>query len=145
MEPVDTLGDRFFINDSLATTVESATAALQSFDQPVVAICGGSDKGQDVGELVESLARNARMVACIGHTGPELARRLTAANVSRPSVLEQVQVFQEFEAAMLWVCHHSQEGEVILLSPGFASYDWFPNFEARGEAFRKLAHQLKPG
>ena len=139
MQRVGTFAGRTFINDSLATTTESAIAALQSFREPVLVFSGGSDKGQNLDELVEHLVNRARIVACIGQTGPRLMEMIgvRASNSSR--CLEQCEVFDNFDEAFDWVCAHSRQNEFVLLSPGFASYGWFRNFEERGATFTALA------
>ena len=131
---------RMFYNDSLATTPESACAALAAFDRPTWMLVGGYDKGCDVGELVEQLARRARGVACYGATGPMIAERLAA---TTPTV-EIVQT-PDLPSALSWCYERSQAGDVIVLSPGFASFDQYRDYAERGEHFTTLVGAIQAG
>ncbi len=130
---------RRFYNDSLATTPESAIVALDAFTEPVILLAGGYDKHVDLSEMAGCIARRAKAVALMGQTADtlrELIRRQspTAAITSEPLV--------DFEVSFRWAWEHSAPGDVILLSPGCASYDWFRNFADRGERFTRLVGDL---
>ncbi len=140
---LECLGEFFgrrFYNDSLATTPESAIAALEAFDTPVVLLAGGSDKGVDLTEFAEAIVNKTKAVALMGETGPALQAAIeacgspTVPQLYRPASLEE---------AFTWALGHSHVGYTILLSPGCASYDWFENFAERGERFRTLVGNLK--
>ena len=136
---VESAGRRFY-NDSLATTPESAIAALNAFDAPVVVILGGSDKGSDLAELANVAAKNAKAVALIGKTASQLKSLLDQTTTTIP-----VRVCSSLTDAVTFACQESSAGDVILLSPGCASYDWFRDFADRGEQFRQLAeHAVFP-
>ncbi len=130
---VESQGRRFF-NDSLATTPESAIAAIQSFDDPIVLILGGSDKGIDLTQLAEVAAKRAKAVALIGRTATQLQTLLDRTSRSLP-----MRVCSSLAEAVSFACEESLVGDVVLLSPGCASYDWFRDFADRGEQFRQLA------
>ncbi|MAG92600.1 MAG: UDP-N-acetylmuramoyl-L-alanine--D-glutamate ligase [Planctomycetaceae bacterium] len=133
------LGRRFY-NDSLATTPESAIAALEVFDTPIVLLAGGSDKGVDLREFAEVIVSKTKAVALMGETGPALQTAIeacgspTVPQLCRPASLEE---------AFTWTLDHSHVGYTILLSPGCASYDWFENFAQRGEEFRSQLENLR--
>ena len=114
------------VNDSVSTTPVATAAAVDAFTRPVILLTGGRDKGLDTGPLVAAAGRAKRVVA-YGESGPGLARRLPAA------LLEQ-----GFDAAVRRALALAEPGDVVLLSPGFASYDEFPGFDARGQRFREL-------
>jgi UDP-N-acetylmuramoylalanine--D-glutamate ligase len=132
----ESAGVRYF-NDSIATVPEAAVAALDSFpSKKVIQIVGGSDKGLATTALCAALVKRAKAVLCIGATGPRLAEQMergdspTAAAVYRCGDL----------ATAVGIARHiAVAGDVVLLSPGFASYDQFTNFEQRGDQFAKLA------
>lgn len=125
---------RAFYDDSIATTPESAIAALNSFDEPVVLLAGGSDKKLDMTEFAELISTSTKAVALLGATGPKLDELISARN---PELIR----FQadSLHAAFDWAVEQSSAGDVVLLSPGCASLDWFRNFKDRGEQFAKLA------
>jgi UDP-N-acetylmuramoylalanine--D-glutamate ligase len=132
----ESAGVRYF-NDSIATVPEAAIAALDSFPhKKVIQIVGGSDKGLATTALCAALVERAKAVLCIGATGPHLAELMertdspTAAAVYRCG---------DLATAISMARRIAVEGDVVLLSPGFASYDQFTNFEKRGEEFARLA------
>jgi UDP-N-acetylmuramoylalanine--D-glutamate ligase len=138
----ETAGRKFY-NDSKATTPEATLLALDSFRAPVVLLAGGYDKGLDLGELARGIvARHVKAVALLGQTGAGLKELLREADPQGTTVAK---VHVTFEAAIQWAAAQSAEGEIVLLSPGCASYDWFPNYEARGDEFTRLAQAWRPG
>jgi UDP-N-acetylmuramoylalanine--D-glutamate ligase len=130
----DVDGRRCF-NDSKSTTPEAAVLALQSFEEPVVLLAGGYDKQVDLSMIASQAVTRCRAVALLGQTGPQIGRLIEAAartaNVTGPTC----RAFESFDAAVTWSLQVAQSGDIVLLSPGCASYDWFPNYMARGEQF----------
>jgi len=133
----ESFGRRFY-NDSLATTPESAIAAIRSFTAPIVLLAGGSDKGIDLALLAEAIVGKCKAVALMGETGPPLAD-LIAGLQTTGSVASRV--CRSLEEAFDWAVRQSAAGDVVLLSPGCASYDWFRNFTDRGKQFVRLVHE----
>ncbi len=126
-----------FYNDSKATTPEAALLAIEAFRIPVVLLAGGYDKGLDLAGLAQGIAtRHVKAVALMGQTAGKLKEMIRAAD-PKGKVVTKAHV--TFEAAFAWANSQAAAGEIVLLSPGCASYDWFPNFEARGEEFTRLA------
>ena len=128
-----------YYNDSKATTTEAAVAALRAFDEPVVLIAGGSDKCLPVSDLAREVALRAmRAVVLLGTT----AAQLLGAICRRSSV--PVCVAADLAAAVRIAREAARPGDVVVLSPGTASYDMFANFEERGETFKRLVEELEP-
>jgi len=128
---------RRFYNDSISTTPESTIAALDSFDEPVVILAGGYDKQVDLANLANRIAERAKAASLLGQTAPALKNGITTANDRIP-----VESCPDFDQAFGWAVEQSSPGDVILLSPGCASYDWFQSFVHRGEQFCKLVKRL---
>jgi UDP-N-acetylmuramoylalanine--D-glutamate ligase len=126
LEVLATNGTVSFVDDSIATTPEAAEAAVGAFSRPVILLTGGRDKGLDWAPLVRAADR-AKAVIAYGETGPALHRKIPSAQL-RPG----------FDAAVRHALEIARPGDVVLLSPGFASYDEFPGFDARGDRFREL-------
>ncbi len=126
-------GVRFY-NDSIATTPESAIAALESFDCPVALVAGGSDKGVDYAAFGRVAARRADFVALTGPTGPKIRAAIEAAGGGRTRLVDAA----SFDAACRLAFAAARPGWAVLMSPASASFDEFPNFERRGERFREL-------
>ncbi|QDT88921.1 UDP-N-acetylmuramoyl-L-alanine--D-glutamate ligase [Gimesia algae] len=139
---------RKFYNDSLATTPESVICALEAFhNNPVILLAGGSNKQVDLTKFVEKLLTGTKATALMGQTGKLmhelLQERQDAIQESELAVMSLPQT--SFEAAFDWAFQQSAPGDVILLSPGCASYDWFSSFVERGERFTALFRQLSDG
>ena len=132
-------GARFY-NDSKATTPEAAALALAAFGEtPQIPLVGGYDKRIDLTPLVQALGRaHLRGLVFLGQTGPELQRRWrdTTGSAHVPSLLAG-----NLPQAVEWCRAQAQPGDVVLLSPGCASHDWFRNYEDRGDLFRQLVRQ----
>lgn len=131
-------GRRYF-NDSKSTTPESTLLAVRSFDDAarVHLIVGGYDKGSDLGP-VAMLAPSLGGLYTIGKTGPTIAARAREAG---GFVLEAGDVASAVRAAAA----RMGAGDLLLLSPACASWDQFPNYEARGELFAKACRALAEG
>lgn len=136
---------RRFYNDSLATTPESAIRAIEAFtDRPIILLAGGSDKKVDLTEFAKAFLKQTKATALMGETGLILSNivqdlRSHAGEVSLPLISPP---HQSFEEAFDWAFQQSEPGDVILLSPGCASYDWFSSFVERGNRFSELIQQL---
>lgn len=128
-----------YYNDSKATTPEAAMTSLAAFESPVVLVVGGSDKGSPFDELARAVAHRAKAAICIGQTGPRLADEIERCKSAAAGAA--VERASDFPSALVLARSHARGGDVILLSPGCASYDWFKNYEDRGEQFRRLAAQ----
>ena len=141
LEPVAEIGGVRFVNDSKATNVNAAIVGIRSFDRPVHAILGGSDKGEPFRKLRMPLLERAAGAYLLGDTADRLATEL--ADLTEVGVpLNRV---ADLEDAVRTAAAAAQPGEVVLLSPACASFDAFPNFEARGERFRQIVAELEAG
>ncbi len=121
---VATAGGVLYVNDSKATNVASTLVALASFTAPVHLILGGQGKGQDFTPLRAAVA-GAR-VYLIG----EDAERIGAAVGGEGC--------GDLATAVGRAAARARPGDVVLLSPACASFDQFPDYEARGRAFKEL-------
>ena len=129
-------GVRYF-NDSIATVPEAAVAALDSFPpKRAIQIVGGYDKGLPLVAMCNALVERAKAVLCIGATGKKLAEMMSGSPHPRAA---SVYDCGDLPTAMRIAKQIAASGDVVLLSPGCASYDQFVNFEKRGEMFAELA------
>jgi UDP-N-acetylmuramoylalanine--D-glutamate ligase len=127
-----------FVNDSKATNVASTLVALRAMaDDGHVAhlILGGQGKGQDFASLRTAVERACRAVYLIGEDAPMIERALSGGSVA-------LRTCGELDRAVALAAAAAAPGEVVLLSPGCASFDQFADFEARGERFRELVQEL---
>jgi UDP-N-acetylmuramoylalanine--D-glutamate ligase len=123
-----------FVNDSKATNLASTLVALEAMAEDGLEthlIFGGQGKGQDFAPLAGAVQRGCRAVYLIGEDAPAIERSLSAAGVVP-------RICGELDRALAAAAAAAVPGEVVLLSPGCASFDQFDDFEARGESFREL-------
>lgn len=135
LEPVDTINGVHFINDSKATNTDSVKYALLSFPKPIRLIMGGSDKGEDFSILNDLIKNNAKKLYLIGATRDLMIKAYHG--------ITEIEVFDDFESAILKAYGDSEEGDYVVLSPACASYDMFKNFEHRGQTFKEIVRKLK--
>lgn len=125
-----------FFNDSKATNPHSAMAGLAAFgDRPVTAICGGSEKGSDFGELGHVLNENLTAVVLIGESAPRIEAVInpSSVTVAHADSLQQA-VDRAYEL--------TQPGGVVTLCPACASFDMFDDYEHRGRSFKAAVKDL---
>ena len=137
LEWVADKGGVAYYNDSKATTPFSTQCALQAFEQPVLLLAGGYDKGTPFDDLAHVAQARVRAALLYGHTAPKLAAALKRAPAP-PDVIQ----LPTLDAALHRAAVLARPGDVVLLSPACASYDQFPHYEARGDRFRALVADL---
>ena len=123
-----------YVNDSKGTNVDSVWYALQSFESPIVLILGGRDKGNDYSRLMELVRKNVRAIIAIGESADKVVK---AFRDVRPVVTAST-----MEEAVRLATTQSLRGDVVLLSPACASFDWFENYEHRGRIFKEVVRGL---
>jgi UDP-N-acetylmuramoylalanine--D-glutamate ligase len=140
-----------YINDTAATAPEAAIAALRSSDRPIVLIAGGADKNLPFDDLAREIVLQAKAVVLLNGTAtPKLIealqtiddRRLTIDDSSQSPIVHRpssiVGPFGDFEEAIEAARTLAAPGDVVLLSPGCASFGMFRNEFHRGEEFRRI-------
>lgn len=130
-------GGRLWINDSKATNVASAVAAVMGMDVPVVLLAGGEAKGQRFEALAEALDRRGRAAVVYGCDAAVIADALGDTLM--------VEVVDDLDAAVIAAQRLSRRGDAVLLSPACASLDQFRDYRARGEHFRRCVEAMSDG
>jgi UDP-N-acetylmuramoylalanine--D-glutamate ligase len=137
LEPVGEVAGVTYVNDSIATNVLAARAALAAYaDEPVHLILGGRAKGERFEPLAAAIGPTVRRAYLVGEAADELARVLAEAGVAIERSGDLAIAFSAAAAVAV-------PGDVVLLSPACASFDQFANFEERGEEFRRLVRKLE--
>lgn len=124
-----------YVNDSKATNVNAVWYALESFAPHVVLIMGGVDKGNDYEMLRDLIKTKVRAIVCIGKDNSRIYDALeddAQIIVNSSSMRDAVEI----------ASHLAQKGDTVLLSPACASFDWFRNFEDRGNQFKEAVMDL---
>ncbi len=134
-----------FVNDTASTTPESTEAGILAYPPGITLICGGSDKGMDFESLGRTIvgAGVARLYL-IGKTREKIRDRVEEARPDGKGIPEETRLFDTLEEAVLRARAATPEGQVVLFSPGCASFDMFLSFEDRGERFRAAVAALSP-
>jgi UDP-N-acetylmuramoylalanine--D-glutamate ligase len=143
LEPVEESDGVRWYNDSIATTPQSAIAALEAFEQPVIIIAGGYDKNLPFDELGVKIVERAKAAILIGQTAPKIRCAIRDAQYVMSGQPEfRIEIVDSLERAVEWAHNLAVTGDVVLLSPACASYDMFDNFEHRGKEFLNLVRAL---
>ena len=128
-----------FINDSKSTNLSSTNVAVNSYRKNITLILGGYSKDAlDKNSLFEIIKRKRiSKVICYGEAGVQLYKIIKN---HKNSIY-----IKDFCEATIYSAKFALKNEIILLSPGFKSFDQFNNFEERGNAFKKyiLAYYKK--
>ena len=136
MQFVEEINGRKFYNDSKATNILAASAAISSFKSPLILLAGGLDRGNDFDELIPLLTHVKAMIV-FGQTAEKLTKTAQKAGITVIKHVDNVAVAAN-EAYKL-----SESGDTILLSPACASWDQYKTFEERGDMFMNAVHKLK--
>jgi len=137
LEPVGEVNGVRFVNDSIATSPVRAAAGIRATAPPVVLLAGGKPKGLPLDPLVAAAREACRLVIPYGQAGPGVRAAMLAGGVPVDEV--QPGLAEAFRRAV----NQARPGDTVLLSPGFASFDEFRDFEHRGEVFRRLVGQWR--
>ncbi len=135
LEPVLSIKDVLYINDSKATNIDSAWYALECQKRPVVWIVGGTDKGNDYSILNKLVKEKVKGIVCLGVDNSKIHAAFGGMVSNMVDALSAEEAVQK-AAAM------AQAGDVVLLSPCCASFDLFKNYEDRGEQFKAAVRNL---
>jgi UDP-N-acetylmuramoylalanine--D-glutamate ligase len=129
-----------YINDSKATNVAAAAAALRSFpDRGIRVILGGSLKGGDFSRLAEPVAERTVGAYLIGEAAAQLEQDLEAVHGAEIALVR----CGDLATAVRTATADADRGDVVLLAPACASFDAYRDYEERGEHFRRLVEELR--
>lgn len=126
-------GVRFY-NDSKATNPHAAVTALRAFDEPVVLIAGGHEKGLSYDELSVEVGRSCGRVILVGESAEEMTRAF-------PSTVP-VETVEDHGEAVRRAFEAAAPSGVVLFSPAASSFDRFKSYEERGDGFRLIVRKL---
>ena len=130
MQLVGTHSGAIFVNDSKATNVGAAIAAVNSVPGPVILIAGGQGKGGDFDLLAKSIVSTVRRAILIGEDAPLLEESFSGLVKCEPA--------NDLAAAVKRAAEIAEPGETVLLAPACASFDQFENYQARGDEFCRV-------
>jgi len=125
-----------FINNSMCTNPTAFSKTLLSFKKPVILIAGGKSKHIDYTDMLDAIIKIAKSTILLGEVKSELKALLVKKGYRRTILVNSMEeaVRQAFAIAF--------PGDTVILSPGFASFDLFKDFQERGEKFKEAVKRL---
>ncbi|MBR4585826.1 MAG: UDP-N-acetylmuramoyl-L-alanine--D-glutamate ligase [Bacteroidales bacterium] len=137
LEPVLSVGDVMYVNDSKATNVDAAWYALECQTRPVVWIVGGKDKGNDYSALDEVVRKHVKAIVCLGVDNTKIHAAFETL-VGSDRIVDTLSAADAVRAA----ARFAEPGDTVLLSPCCASFDLFKDYEDRGRQFKEAVRHL---
>lgn len=137
LEYVDTIEGIRFVNDSKGTNPDSSIKAVYAMEKNIVLIAGGSNKDSDYTDFVKTFDGRVKYLIVQGDTAKVIAD--TATKVGFTNIVFSNGMKDSVEKAF----SIATQGDVVLLSPACASFDFYKNFEERGTDFKKKVKELK--
>ena len=134
MEEVAEISGVKFINDSKATTADSAIWAISNISAPIILIAGGRHKGINYRVILDAARNKVKQAFLIGE-----AKDIIAEDLNGGFPIEKVDTLKE---AVTMSYRYSKPGDYVLFSPMCSSFDMFKDYEQRGEAFKKIVLDL---
>ena len=140
LEFVREIGGVKYYNDSIGTSPASTIAGLNAFDENIVLLAGGSDKGLDYTEIGEKIAEKVGTLILCGPTSKIIEKATKDALHGKQINIIYVKNMQE---AVLKAKENAKPGDIVLLSPASASFDLYKNFAERGKTFKYYVDSIK--
>jgi UDP-N-acetylmuramoylalanine--D-glutamate ligase len=135
LEHVATIKAVQYFNDSKATNVDGVAKALACFSKPVLLIMGGRYTGSDFKALERLIRKHVKDLIVMGEAAEPIRSAL--------GQLKPTTVAHSMEDAVSTAYQHAQPEDVVLLSPGCSSFDWYGNYAERGDDFRRVVAAIK--
>lgn len=134
-------GVRYY-NDSIATSPTRVMAGLRSFNERIIVIAGGYDKKIPFEPLAEPVNKYVKVLVLMGATAEKIEKAVTETPFYSPDRLKILHAQSMAEAVEL-ARSAAVKGDIVSLSPACASFDKYPNFEARGRDYKAIVNALK--
>ncbi|MBI2429575.1 MAG: UDP-N-acetylmuramoyl-L-alanine--D-glutamate ligase [Ignavibacteriales bacterium] len=133
-----------YINNSKATTVEAVEMALKSYDEPIVLIMGGKDKGNDYTTIYDLVKKKVKAIVATGYSADIIVSNFSdkVRVVKVATIGDAIPNIASMRKTIETATQLADKGDVVLLSPACTSFDWFVDYEERGEVFKQLVHHL---
>ncbi len=126
-----------YLNNSMCTNPDAGAATLNSFNQPVILIAGGKEKNLDITSYIQSIIKKAKFTILIGENSKRLSEMLQKHDYQNFRIADSLQDAVDIAKK------YATQDDIVLFSPGFASFDKFANFQQRGTAFKEYVYELK--
>ncbi|WP_251424993.1 UDP-N-acetylmuramoyl-L-alanine--D-glutamate ligase [Veillonella agrestimuris] len=137
LEDVTTIHGVRFYNDSKATNTDSVIKALEAFTEPVILLAGGHDKMTPLDDFMAFVKEHTKEVIFMGEAAERFEVAAKEVGMSRIHRVTSMKEAVELGYSL------ATPGDIVLLSPACASFDWYGSFEERGDAFKHWVHTLE--
>ena len=128
-----------YYNDSIATSPSRVISGVRAFNQKIIAIQGGSDKGNDLSVMVPDLLTHVKILILNGATADKIEQAVLAAPDYDPDQLQIIKV-KDLAQAVEAARKAAQPGDIVSLCPACPAFDQFKTFEYRGREFKRLVN-----
>lgn len=128
-----------YYNDSIATSPSRVISGVRAFNQKIIAIQGGSDKGNDLSVMVPDLLTHVKILILNGATADKIEHAVLAAPDYDPDQLQIIKV-KDLAQAVEAARKAAQPGDIVSLCPACPAFDQFKTFEYRGREFKRLVN-----
>lgn len=129
-------------NDSIASSPTRTIAGLNSFKQKLILIAGGYDKKIPFEPLAPKIIEKVKVLILMGVTAPKIEAAVTSCESYDPDKLTILHV-SSMQEAVQKAREVAEKGDIVSLSPACASFDLYPDFEARGRHFKELVNAFQ--
>ncbi len=130
-----------YYNDSIATSPSRVISGLRAFNTKIIAIMGGSDKGNDMSEMAEYILKYVKVLILNGATADKIYDAVTSCDGYSNSNIKIIKV-QNLEEAVAEARENAGSGDIVALSPACPAFDQFKTFEYRGRRFKELVNGI---
>lgn len=127
----------YFFNNSMCTNPAAGIRSLMAWRKKVILITGGKEKNANIDRFLDAIIRRAKWVVLLGENSRRVAEGLDRLGYCK------YEIATSMNDAVDRAYQRAKPGDVVLLSPGFASFDLFRNFQERGRSFRNAVRQLR--
>ena len=131
-----------YYNDSIATSPSRVISGLKAFGRKIIVIMGGSDKGNDMSEMVPYILKYVKLLVLNGATADKIYKAVTENEEYKDSDLEIIRV-DTMQEALKKAKDNANSGDIVSLCPACPAFDQFKTFEYRGREFKKLVNEFE--
>jgi UDP-N-acetylmuramoylalanine--D-glutamate ligase len=133
-----------YVNNSKATTVEAVEMSLKSYDEPIVLIMGGKDKGNNYSTIYDLVKKKVKAIVATGYSADTIVQNFSdKVRVEKVETIgSEIPNIVSMNKAISVATSLAEKGDVVLLSPACTSFDWFSDYEERGKIFKQIVMNL---
>jgi UDP-N-acetylmuramoylalanine--D-glutamate ligase len=134
-----------YVNNSKATTVEAVEMALKSYDEPIVLMMGGKDKGNDYSTIFDLVKKKVRAIVATGYSADTIVKNFTdkVKTIKVDTIGSAIPNRDSMQKAIQTATRLAEKGDVVLLAPACTSFDWFTDYEERGRVFKNIVFEIQ--